>query len=182
MVMSEWVTTTWVDAGMVMVSTVCMYLVVLMCIRVSGLRSLAKMSPTDFVWTVATGSLLASAIVTASPSIARASVAFIMVFAIQRLVSWARRRWAGFDRVVSNCPILLMDGPEVLRANLSRAGVSEDELRSKLREANVLNLQQVRAVVMERTGDISVLHAGDEDVRFDPDLISDVANPEGETG
>jgi uncharacterized membrane protein YcaP (DUF421 family) len=60
---------------------------------------------------------------------------------------------------VDNRPLLLMDGPEVLPDNLRRASMTEAVLRAKLREANVTRLAQVRAVVMESTGDVSVLHA-----------------------
>ncbi len=68
-----------------------------------------------------------------------------------------------------------MAGNQVLHDHLSRARVTEDDIRGKLREANVLNYGQIRAVVMEQTGDISVLH-GDDD--FDPSLLSDVIGVE----
>ena len=50
----------------------------------------------------------------------------------------------------------MYDGKVIDKAlNVSR--VAESDL-FKLREANVLELNQVRAVVLETTGDISVLH------------------------
>ena len=36
--------------------------------------------------------------------------------------------------------------------------MTEADLRAKLREANVLAMDEIRAVVMESTGDVSVLH------------------------
>lgn len=68
-----------------------------------------------------------------------------------------------------------MAGDEVLHDNLSKARVTEDDIRGKLREANILNYGQIRAVVLEQTGDISVLH-GDADL--DPALLSDVTGAE----
>ena len=51
----------------------------------------------------------------------------------------------------------MYDGKVIDKAlNVSR--VAESDLFAKLREANVLELNQVRAVVLETTGDISVLH------------------------
>ena len=41
----------------------------------------------------------------------------------------------------------------------------------KLREANVLNTNQIRAVVLETTGDISVLHGEGE---LQDDILKDV--------
>ena len=51
-----------------------------------------------------------------------------------------------------------MDGAEIIHQNLKSARVHEDQLIAKLREANVYNFNQVIAVVLETTGDISVLH------------------------
>lgn len=43
--------------------------------------------------------------------------------------------------------------------NLRRANMTETDLRPKLCAANVTRLEQVRAVAVESTGDVSVLHA-----------------------
>jgi uncharacterized membrane protein YcaP (DUF421 family) len=67
-----------------------------------------------------------------------------------------------------------MDGNTILHNNLKKARVTEGDLRSKLREANVLNLSQVRAVVFETTGDISVLHSSDENEELEDWLTKDV--------
>lgn len=56
--------------------------------------------------------------------------------------------------------LLLMDGPLVLHENLKKVSGSEDEVRAKLREAGVATGASVQAVVMETTGEISVLHGG----------------------
>lgn len=49
------------------------------------------------------------------------------------------------------------------RPQMQEARITRADLLAKLREANVPRLDQVRAVVMETTGDVSVLHAGSED-------------------
>ena len=76
--------------------------------------------------------------------------------------------------MVDNSPLMLMDGKNILHKNLKKAKVTEGDLRSKLREANVLNLSQVRAVVFEATGDISVIHSDDEKEHLEEWLIKDV--------
>lgn len=49
-----------------------------------------------------------------------------------------------------------MDGNTILHENLEYTRIEENQLIAKLREANVLNYDQVFAVVLEATGDISV--------------------------
>ncbi len=84
------------------------------------------------------------------------------------MVGNLRKRVPGVTALVDNAPLLLMDGTEVLSDNLRRANMTEADLRAKLREANVTRLEQVRAVVMESTGDVSVLHASPNERRSVP--------------
>ena len=58
--------------------------------------------------------------------------------------------------------MILKDGV-ILQENLDKARITKADLAAKLREANVLRLQDARAVIFESTGDISVLH-GDKDI------------------
>ena len=69
-----------------------------------------------------------------------------------------------------------MDGPQILEQNLKKARVTKGDLRAKLREANVINLSQVRAVVFETTGDISVLHSSNTGEEIEDWLLKDVAH------
>lgn len=51
----------------------------------------------------------------------------------------------------------MRDG-QILQTALDATRVAEDNLVAKLREANVHDFSDVRAVVLETTGDNSVLH------------------------
>lgn len=58
-----------------------------------------------------------------------------------------------------------MDKDKILWDNLKKAKVTESDLQGKLREANVIRISEIKAVVFESTGDISVLHSsGDEEI------------------
>ena len=46
--------------------------------------------------------------------------------------------------------------------NMQKCKVTKSDLKAKLREANVIHLSEVKAVVFESTGDISVLHGSDD--------------------
>lgn len=144
-----------------------LYVVVLGLIRLNGLRSLTKMSSIDFVTTVATGSLLATVVLSDRPSLGQGVAALVVLFAIQGGFSWLRRHVE--VGMLENEPVLLMDGATILDDNMARTRVTRGDLYGKLREANVLNLDQVRAVVLETTGDVSVLHGDADD--FDSGML-----------
>lgn len=154
----------------ILVTAVGLYAALMVLIRVNGLRSLTKMSAVDFVTTVAIGSLLATVLLSERPSLAQGAVGLVALFGLQGGVAALRRRID--TSVIENTPMLLMDGPEVLEDNLAATRVTRGDLNAKLREANVLNLDQVVAVVMETTGAVSVLHGDPSE--FDRDLLRDV--------
>lgn len=132
---------------------------VIFVVRIVGLRAFSKMTAFDFVITVAIGSLLAGAAQAGTwPAFVQASLAIAVLLAVQYGVSILRRSSGWFTTVVQNSPVLLMQDGEILHTALQATRVSEGDLIAKLREANVLDFSDVRAVVLEATGDISVLH------------------------
>ena len=178
MINLEWIQSTSVALTMVILTAVGIYLILMLCTRLAGLRSFSKMSTFDFAITVATGSLIASVLLTKDPPLVQGAVGLVTLFGIQFIVSYLRSRSTGIANVVDNEPLLLMVGTEVLHQNLKAARVTVDDLREKLREANVTHLEEVRAVVMESTGYISVLHADPDGSALDLRLFEDVRGAE----
>lgn len=169
-----WITTTATAAGMVLFTALGIYLGVLILTRMAGLRSFAKISSFDFAMTVAIGSLIASTIITEDPPLLQAMVALAALYALQMGVAVLRQRSAAVRRTVDNAPLLLMEGERILDDNLRKARMTRDDLRGKLREANVLRRSEIRGVVMEATGDVSVLHGDPDGAGLEPEILRGV--------
>lgn len=132
---------------------------VVIVVRFVGLRSFSKMTAFDFVVTVATGSLLAGASQAVSWSaFLQPTIAIAGLLGVQYVTALLRKSSDRFEAIILNSPIFLMCDGEILHAALDATRVTEDDLIAKLREANVLDFSDVRAAVLETTGDISVLH------------------------
>ena len=159
----------WTRIGLVLLSGVAVYLLVIALTRLAGVRSLAKMSAFDFAATVAVGSIVASVAIAAVP-LAAGAVGLSLLFALQYVVAVLRRQGL-LQGVVDNRPILLMADGQLLEDHLSQVRLARTELWSQLRQAGVHRLDQVHAVVFETTGDISVLQAGQP---LDPQLLEGV--------
>ena len=172
--MKDWLFTSFDIVIPTIVSACLIYALIILYTRIFGLRSFSKMSSFDFAMTIAVGSLLASTAVTKSTTVLQGGVALFCLFFLQTAIAFLRRKISWFSTAIDNQPILLMHGEQILHDNLRRAHLSEDDLRAKLREANVLNYTQVKAVVFETTGDISVLHTNQADVVLDTDLLHGV--------
>lgn len=157
------------DVAVVIVSAALIYILVIAYIRIAGLRSMSKLSSFDFIMTVAVGAIVGSVAV-GGQNLTHGIVALAVLFTLQVIVAQLRRT-VGLDSVVDNDPILLMAYGEVVHDNMQLGQMTTSELHSKLREANVLNFSQVKAVVLEATGDVSVLHG---DAEMDLELFTNV--------
>jgi uncharacterized membrane protein YcaP (DUF421 family) len=173
-----WITTTGSAALMVVFTAVGVYLTLLLFTRLAGLRSFSKLSSFDFAITVAIGSVVATVILSDDPPLVQGIIGLASLFGIQSIVSALRNRSGRVRRAVDNTPLLLMAGDEVVAENLREARMTRDDLRAKLREANVLHPDQIRAVVMESTGDVSVLHGSPDDPALDLDVLRNVKGQE----
>ncbi|MHB9880006.1 DUF421 domain-containing protein [Pacificimonas sp. ICDLI1SI03] len=132
---------------------------VVILVRINGLRSFSKMTNFDFVMTIATGSLLAGAAqATTWSAFAQTMIAMAALFIVQFTSARLRKKSDTLEDVMQNHPILLMRDGEIIHSALKESRVAESDLIAKLREANALKMDDVRAVILETTGDISVLH------------------------
>ena len=137
---------------------------IILLTRINGLRSFSKMSGFDFAITVAIGSVLASTVMASTPGDFWSNVGVLVAFfLVQRAISEVRARSERVETAIDNDPLLLMRNGAFLDDNLLKAQISKGDLIGKLRESNALRFSEVRAVVLEATGDISVLH-GDVDI------------------
>lgn len=136
-------------------------------IRINGLRSLSKMTNFDFVMTIALGSLVAGAAqATDWKGFSQPMIAMVGLFVAQWMSARLRKASDTWEDVAQNEPVLLMRDGEFLRDAMKAERVAESDIVAKLREANVMNLEEVRAVVLETTGDVSVLHGEKLDERL----------------
>ena len=149
---------------------------VVFVVRVIGLRTFSKMTAFDFVATVATGSLLAGACqATTWPEFAQPTLAISALLGAQFVIAKLRQASDGFEEVVQNEPVILMRDGVIFDAALRDTRVARADLIAKLREANALRFLDVRAVVLETTGDISVLHGDtlEQEILEDARVIKD---------
>ena len=159
--MKELFNTSWETVMLISASAIGIYIAIILLTRIIGKRSFSKMSSFDFAMTVAVGSIVATTILSSSVKLIEGLVGLTMIYVLQISIALARRNKT-VQNMVDNSPLLLMDGEKIISSNLRKARVTEGDLRSKLREANVTELSQIKAVIFETTGDISVLHKKDD--------------------
>lgn len=142
--------------------------------RFFGLRSFSKMSGFDFAITVAFGSVLAGTVIAKDPPVSQGIAAFVFLFLIQGALAFARRHWWWFGSLINNEPRLVWREGEFIAENMKAAQITRSDVYAKMREANAIRLDDVLAVVVETTGDVSVLHKTGDDRSIDDIVMEGV--------
>jgi len=142
----------------VLLTVLAIFTIVIVITRISGLRTFAKISSFDFASTIAIGSIIATIILNPGQSILKGGVALAAILLFQTIFAFLVRKVPAFEKLATNKPLLIMHHGKILEDNLHSSNLSEEDLIAKLREANVIDFDEVLAVVLESTGDVSVLH------------------------
>ena len=155
--LQNWLFDSWSDLARVLLVGTLAYAALILFLRISGKRTLAKMNAFDLVVTVALGSTLSSVLLTKDVSLAEGALAFGLLIALQFVVTWSSVRWVWADRLFKSEPSLLAHRGELLRHTMKRQRVSDDEVKAAIRDAGLPGLEQVEAVVLETDGTFSVI-------------------------
>lgn len=151
------------------------YVAVLVILRLSGKRSLAKLNAFDLVVTVALGSALATTLLSADVALIEGVAAFAVLSAAQFMVAWISVRSKRVRRLVKSDPTVLVLAGRILDHRLREQRVSRGEVLQAVRASGAGDLTLVEAVVLETDGTLSVISA---DRAGDGGALVDVERPD----
>lgn len=133
------------------------YLALLLVVRISGKRTLAKLNAFDFIVTVALGSVLASVAVSPNVALAEGAAAFTVLIVLQYAIAVLSVRLPRFRPLVKAHPTLLVGHGELREQAMAEQRVAQPEILQVLRQHGMASVQEAAAVVLETDGTLSVL-------------------------
>lgn len=148
-----------VDAVRVVVSCVAFYFGIILLLRIFGQRTLASLSSFDVAAIIAMGAIIGRAILGDTPTLAAGALGLATLLSLQAL-SGVGRRFGIIRNVVNSPAVVLMAGREILADNLAKTHVDYDEIIAKLRAAGIRNRDEVACMILESTGQISIIRRG----------------------
>ena len=120
-------------------------------LKISGKRTLAKLNAFDLIVTVALGSTLAIVLLSRDVALVEGVVAFALLVGLLSVRSRRISEW------VKSEPTPLVFKGRALEAAMQRERVMQDELLAALRGSGAAALEQVHAVVLETDGTLNVI-------------------------
>lgn len=147
----------WTSLLRILVVGVPIYVVLVVFLRITGKRTLAKMNAFDLVVTVALGSALSTTLLSKQVALLDGAAALLLLVALQFVITWSSVRSPRFRALVKNRPRLLAFRGEPLADALRRERVTDDELAAAVRASKLPGLQATHAVILETDGSFSVI-------------------------
>jgi uncharacterized membrane protein YcaP (DUF421 family) len=134
-----------------------MYLLLFLLFRVVVRRRVGAVGMADILVLVIIADAAQNGMSGEYRSITEGAILIATIITWNVLLDWATYKSSRLQKILEPPPLLLIDNGRVLRRNLRVEFVSEDELRSKLREHGVTDYAQVAKAYMEGDGEVSVI-------------------------
>lgn len=122
------------------------------------------MNAFDFIVTVALGSTLASVALSKSVPLLDGILAFGLLISLQYVLTWLSVRVKAVKKVITSEPVLLLYRGEMLRDEMKKQRITEEEINVAARENGSANLKNIHSIVLETTGTMSVIAEQDAQV------------------
>ena len=116
----------WPKLERVFLMAILAYTALVLLLRISGKRTLAKMNVFDFVFVVALGSALATTILSPNITLTEGVLAVMTLIALQVVLSWVCVRSRSLDKLINGEPTLVFYRGEFLRERMQKERVTEE--------------------------------------------------------
>lgn len=134
------------------------YLVVLVIMRLSGRRTMAELTPFDFVLLLIIAETTQQALLGDDFSITNAVVLIVTLIIIDIGLAYLKLASPTLGRLLDGVPTVLVRDGKVNQHALRRARVSEDELMIAARQKQGLErLDEIKHAVLETDSGISII-------------------------
>jgi len=132
------------------------YFTLFFFIRIAGKRTLSKLTAFDFVVTITLGSTLSSMMLGKTPLV-EGSLVLALMIVLQYLFAFTARKSKTMEKLINSKPVLLYYEGNFLEDEMLREAVTKEEIYAAVRKFRIYNLDEVRAVVMEINGELTVV-------------------------
>lgn len=145
------------DILRILLSTLIIYVLVIIYIRLLGKRSTSQLNNFDWIVTVSIGSILSSTIVLEDVSVTDGGVSVLFLLLLQYFVTLGMGNFSFLRKIIKSTPQLLFLEGNFLDDNMAHARVLKVEIYAAIRQHGFKSLEDVYAVVLETNSKLSVL-------------------------
>lgn len=147
----------WSDLVRVLLVGTAAYVGLVIVLRVSGKRTLAKLNAFDLIVTVALGSTLATILLSSDVSWVEGITALVLLAALQFVAAFLSSRWETARKLLTATPTLIVDNGTIIDDAIASQRISHAQVRQAARSSGMGSVALVGAMVVETDGSLSVI-------------------------
>ncbi|SFH79306.1 DUF421 domain-containing protein [Pisciglobus halotolerans] len=133
------------------------YLLLILVLRIFGKRTLSKLNAFDFVVTIALGSILATILTSRDLTLVDGTIAFTILIFLQFIITKLTIYFQIADKAVKASPTLLFYKGQYDFEAIKKERLSEEEILQAVRSKGSASMEDILAVVLETSGDLSII-------------------------
>lgn len=141
----------------VVVRSLCVYLFMVIAIRIFGKNQLSQLNAGDVVLLLLISNAVQNAMVGENTSLQGGLIAALVLFIVNFIVKRLMFSNKKFSSFLEDDPVILIKDGKVEQEALDKVKISRDELDEAVREHGVNGIKNVKLSVLEVDGNISVI-------------------------
>ncbi len=141
----------------IVISTTCVYLFIILALRILGKTEMAQLSITDLIFVLLISNAVQNAMVGSDTSLLGGITAATALFILNLILKRLKIAFPTFRKVIEGEPVILIYNGIVMEENCRKNGISEDELLQAIREHGSSSIEEVNSLILETDGNISVV-------------------------
>jgi uncharacterized membrane protein YcaP (DUF421 family) len=134
-----------------------MYLALFLILRFVMLRQSSTIGIADILVIVVIADAAQNGFAKEYKSITEGILLVLTIVLWDIFLNWLTYHFKIFERLLAPAPLSLIENGRMNRRNMRKELITEEELRSQLRQQGVSKLQDVRRACLEANGEISVV-------------------------
>ncbi len=140
-----------------MIITILVYFSLVIILRSSGKRSLAKINAFDLVVTITIGAIASDTIISKSTTYLDGMLAIVILIILQYVIAKVSFFSNKLEKLVDSKPTLIFYDGNYLLENMKKMRISKSAILQQMRLQQGLTSNKVKAVVLETNGELSVI-------------------------
>lgn len=143
--------------GKIILSSIVVYIFIIIAIRIFGKKELAQLSVVDLVFILLISNSVQNAMVGSDSSLIGGLLSAGSLFLFNHLFKLVSYRFPKFTKFIEGEAIMLVYNGMVNKKNMEKAKIPMSELLEAMREHGVATVSEINLAVFEVDGNISIL-------------------------
>jgi uncharacterized membrane protein YcaP (DUF421 family) len=137
---------------------ICVYLFLLLVLRISGKRSVGSMTPFDFVLVLILSETVQQAMIDNDSSMTNAILLVLTLIGFDILLSVLKRKYPALAKMIDSTPALVIKEGEMVRSTMKAERVDEDDILAAARtHQGISRMDEIDYAAVEQDGNITIV-------------------------